>query len=590
MKRRPSHSAYIMASAFMRLFISRTRLASELETAVNSPTPSTTAVSTMIRLVILTALSLVHVSSAAAVPKIQAPEMLPLSPVMENPPCIPMRDSRLNLCAGDYIAMRADHGGDKVYAEAGGCFNGDANDCYYQVRGNKNPTNITDAMKFQVFPISRNLEPPPVTAPIFWNADNSWVVYLRDYRGLWLQSAPQTIQWGKKPKHNFEFMAASKFQSRLSPMAEKFILVRPDYPLNVFYLLRPHDGSLFWQFGSDKAGDLFLFDRPYMPTSDKINMALVQIDMVGIPAAGLNYRESFTDYIMNTESGRRELKPLDIVMSGSAENLSPAAQSVSVSWSHSVSSSTNWNIQHSQSITTSLGLTLGVPAWPGTSTSLKNDVSQSYSFSNGGGGGNTTTINVQDSVNVPPYSVMYGWVAAQQGSLEGVEFRIKYNRDFSQNPPFAVSYWLNGTWDVLAYLDMRVCWSPVQSIFNATSAVGAGCTLPSVGSLDESWTRLPLNKEKPEMNTITSVNESKATMVPSALSGTQSEGASSQIAVDKSEVQADTKVNADADADADEHGVAVATQATDGMDDATKVAPDGHDVRCGCGSKSDKDA
>ena len=36
--------------------------------------------------------------------------------------------------------------------------------------------------------------------------------------------------------------------------------------------------------------------------------------------------------ISSTTSGRRELMPADIVMTGVAENLSPVAQSVSVSW------------------------------------------------------------------------------------------------------------------------------------------------------------------------------------------------------------------------------------------------------------------
>ncbi|TPX36084.1 hypothetical protein SeLEV6574_g08102 [Synchytrium endobioticum] len=238
---------------------------------------------------LVTTVSLVHGILAAGASD-HAPLIAPAWPILENPPCIPLKDSKHELCAGDYIVMHADHGADKVYAEVGACVNGDGNSCHHRVVGTRNPTRISDAMRFQIFPIAVNTDPVPSTSPVFWSADNSWVVYIADYRGLWLQTAPQAIRFSKT---NYDFMAAFKYQT---PAPEKFILVRPDYHLNAYYLLRPSDGSLFWQFGGGKKGPLFLFDQPYMPTSDKINIGLMHIDVVKPHA--VNYVETFSDYIL----------------------------------------------------------------------------------------------------------------------------------------------------------------------------------------------------------------------------------------------------------------------------------------------------
>ncbi|TPX48259.1 hypothetical protein SeLEV6574_g02140 [Synchytrium endobioticum] len=200
----------------------------------------------------------------------------------------------------------------------------------------------------------------------------------------------------------------------------------------------------------------------------------------------VNYVETFSDYILDVSSGRLETRPFDIMMTGTAINLSPVMQSVTVSWSRVTSESTHWKIAHSQFITAATPLSLGIPVL-GHSVSFSSTTKIAEAFNDGQGINKATTLNVRNTFKVPPFSMMHGWVAAQQGKLTGARFSIKYNRHILSSPPMTVSFWLNGTWDVVSYLDARVCWSPIQSVFNATAIVTGNCSLPSFGPLDERW-------------------------------------------------------------------------------------------------------
>ncbi|TPX38100.1 hypothetical protein SmJEL517_g00337 [Synchytrium microbalum] len=396
-------------------------------------------------------------------------EVMPKPWILEDPPCIPMIEGH-DICAGDYVNFFAERDGEKLYGEVQKCFDNDYNDCYNQVRAVRDPAKIEDSMMFQIFPIGMNDLPPVPQSPVFWYSGNSYFVLLRDKTGKWLQTGPQTVSPFKKAKDQyFNYMGAYKYQSAAFPTAEKFILVKPDLMLDAFYLLRT-DGSLFWQFGDDTVGELFLFDRPYMPTSDKINMALLHFTSLSVPKP--NYEESFTDYYLDVTSGRRELKTPEVVMSAYAENQSAEKQTVSLTWSRTITDSATWTTARDKLVGGGLEFKMGVPGLQSATAGIGAKHERKWTYGNGNGHTNATAMTVANQVAVPPFSAVSAWVTAQQGILDGVSFKISYNRRFSGD--FAAKFEMNGTWSVIQYFDVKVCWGQAPMIEGGDHSVKAG--------------------------------------------------------------------------------------------------------------------